>query len=146
MTCTFFGHREIRDEKEVKELLLDTITKLIEEREIKEFLVGDSGRFDRLVLATLRKLSESYDIKYTVVLSYLNVVKDERWEYGTNETVFPEVLEKTPFRFAIDKRNRWMIMNSEMAVTYINTPFGGSQKYAEICEKKGFEIIRLGKI
>ncbi len=146
MICTFFGHREIHNEKEVKQLIFDTVTGLIVERGIKEFFIGDSGKFDRLVLATLRKLSESYDIKYTVVLSYFNVVKDERWEYDTNETIFPEDLERTPLRFAIDRRNRWMIKNSGMVVTYINNSLGGCAKYAEICEKKGYEIIKLGKI
>ncbi len=146
MICTFFGHREIYNTDEVKELLYDILTEIIEKRGIKQFLVGNSGKFDRLVLLSLRKLSHTHNIDYKVVLAYINVDNDECWGYRPNETVFPDILEKTPFRFAIDKRNRWMIKNSGMVVTYINNSFGGSAKYAEICEKKGYEIIKLGKI
>ena len=145
MVCTFFGHREIHNSDEVVAKLNNTIVCLIE-KGVREFLVGCNGNFDRLVLLTLRDLSKTYDIDYKVVLAYLNNSKNECFSYKTGETLFPEDMERCPYRYAIDKRNRWMIKKSKIVVTYINTPFGGSYKYAEICEKKELEIIRLGKM
>ncbi|MBO7218134.1 MAG: hypothetical protein J6V50_05480 [Clostridia bacterium] len=145
MICTFFGHREVNNRDEIAEKLYKTITNLIENRGVKTFYVGNNGSFDRLVLETLRKLSKIYKIEYTVVLAYLNL-NDEYCDYDAKETAYPENLEKTPLRFAIDKRNKWMIGKSDIVVTYVNTCIGGAAKYAEICEKKGMEIIKLGKI
>ncbi len=144
MTCTFFGHKQIHNSDEVCAKLYDTLTDLIKNRGIRKFLVGNNGAFDRTVLKVLRKISETYDIDYTVVRSYINK-KDEYDDVRPHESVYPEVLEKTPLRFAIDKRNRFMINRSEIVLTYIENPFGGAAKYAEICEKCNMEIIRLGK-
>lgn len=145
MTCVFFGHREVYNRDEIAEKLYDTLSYLIENRGVKTFYVGNNGSFDRLVLETLRKLSKICKIEYTVVLAYLNL-NDEYRDYDAKETTYPENLEKTPLRFAIDKRNKWMISKSDIVVTYVNTCIGGAAKYAEICEKKGMEIIKLGKI
>ncbi len=145
MICTFFGHREVGNSDEVAKRLYNTISDLIVKRGVKVFYVGNNGSFDRIVLETLRKLSKIYEIEYTVVLAYLNLNK-EYCDYEVWETVYPENMEKTPPRFAIDKRNRWMIEKSDIAITYINSHIGGAAKYAELCEKKRIEIIGLGKI
>ena len=145
MICTFFGHREINDSKELAEKLYYVLEYLIENKGIRIFYVGHNGGFDSLVLQALRKLSKTYEIKYLVVLAYMNLNK-EYCDYDALETVYPETLEKTPLRFAIDKRNRWMINKSDIAVTYINSHIGGAARYVELCEKKGLQIIKLGKI
>ncbi len=145
MICTFFGHREVQNSDEVAKKLYNTISGLIVNRGVKVFYVGKSGSFDRIVLEILRKLSKTYKIKYTVVLAYLNINK-EYCDYEIGETAYPENMEKTPPRFAIDKRNRWMIEKSDIAITYINSHVGGAAKYVEMCEKKGLEILNLGKL
>ncbi len=146
MICTFFGHREVHNCNEIASKLYDTIYELVENRGVKTFFVGNNGNFDRLVLEVLRTLSKTHDIDYSVVLSYLKVKKDESEVLEASETMYPEMLEEVPQRYAIDKRNRWMIGKSDIVVTYVNTCIGGAVKYAEICEKKGMEIIKLGKI
>ena len=145
MTCTFFGHSEIRDYNEVASKLYDTVYELVEERGVCDFFVGNNGAFDRMALSVLRQISESHNIRYAVVLSYLNRAEDKKL-YKSEETIYPELLESTPGRYAIDKRNRWMIDKSQLAVTYVNTCIGGAAKFADVCEKKGLEIIKLGKI
>lgn len=145
MTCTFFGHSQIHNYNEVISKLYDTVYELVEERGVRDFLVGNNGTFDRMVLNVLRQISESHKISYSVVLSYLNVAEHKEL-YNVEETVYPELLERTPKHYAIDKRNRWMIKRSDIVVTYVNTCIGGAAKFAEICEKRGMEIIKLGKI
>lgn len=145
MICTFFGHREVQNSDEVAKKVYNTISGLIVNRGVKVFYVGNNGSFDRIVLETLRKLSKIYEIEYTVVLAYLNM-NNEYCDYEAGETAYPENMEKTPPRFAIDKRNRWMIEKSDIAIAYINSPVGGAAKYVEICEKKGMEILNLGRL
>ena len=145
MVCTFFGHREVQNSGEIKEKLNITIRRLIENDGVTTFYVGNNGSFDRLVLETLREVSKEYKINYTVVLAYIDFNKED-YDYESRETLYPENLDKTPLRFAIDKRNRFMIEKSDIAVSYINRSIGGAAKQVELCEKKGLRIIKLGKL
>ena len=145
MTCTFFGHSQIHNYNEVISKLYDTVYELVEERGIRDFLVGSNGDFDRMALDVLRQISKSHKVSYSVVLAYLNIAEHKKL-YQFEETVYPELLERTPKHYAIDKRNHWMTRKSEIAITYVNTCIGGAAKFAEICEKRGMEIIKLGKI
>jgi hypothetical protein len=60
-----------------------------------------------------------------------------------SDTVFPEGLEKIPPRFAISKRNRWMIEHSDYVVTYVRHSFGGAAQFKALAEKKGKKAIEL---
>ena len=60
-----------------------------------------------------------------------------------SDTIFPEELAKVPRRFAIDKRNHWMIERSSVVVTYVKNNIGGAAKFKEIAEKKGLNIINI---
>lgn len=48
-----------------------------------------------------------------------------------------------PRRFAIDKRNRWMIDHSDFVITYVSRSFGGAAKFKEIAEKKNRVVINI---
>ncbi len=145
-TCTFFGHRQVHDTAQLSSKLFDTILELIEERGVNLFFVGDSGSFDYLVLKVLRGLKKLYpQIEYYVVLSYLRP-KSEYCLYTEEETIFPDVMTTAHPRFAIVKRNKWMLDSSDIVITYVNSVIGGAAAFAQKAEKKGVEIIRLGSL
>ena len=56
---------------------------------------------------------------------------------GTFETIYPEGLENVPPQFAIDKRNRWMIEQSDFVVVYVKHAIGGAVKFKNIADYKG---------
>ena len=62
---------------------------------------------------------------------------------GMSHTVFPEGLESVPPRYAIDRRNRWMLDRSDYVVTYVRNPYGGAAKYKELAIKKHKTVIEL---
>ena len=69
MVCCFFGHRDAPST--VKPDLIECITSLIEEG-VTEFLVGNQGAFDAIVLSALRLVKEQHPhITYNVVLAYM---------------------------------------------------------------------------
>lgn len=80
-------------------------------------------------------LSESF----SVVLAYM---PDEHIKevYG-EDTLFPDGLENVPKRFAISKRNDWMISHSDIAVCYAWKITGGAAKFKEKAEKMRLKII-----
>ena len=138
-SCTFFGHRDCPEL--VKPALQAAIEHLICCCAVDRFYVGNHGKFDRMVLATLRMLAEDYPwIRYEVVLAYIpqrNQLLD-----GTY-TVLPEGIEQVPKRFAIDFRNRWMLERADYVIAAIDHPWGGAAKYVQRAERIGKEVIHL---
>ena len=137
-TCCFFGHREVTHN--IKDKLIAIIEKLITEDNVTEFYVGHQGQFDWMVYSVLKELKAKYpQIRFTVVLAYM---PDEyiRELYG-EDTLFPDGLENVPKKFAISKRNDWMIQQSEIAVCYVHKITGGAAKFREKAEKKGLKIL-----
>ena len=139
-TCCFFGHREVTHNIRTK--LTAIIEKLITEDGVTDFYVGHQGQFDGMVYSVLKELKVNYpQIRYTVVLAYM---PDEHIKelYG-KDTLFPDGLETVPKRFAISKRNEWMIQQSDYAVCYVHKITGGAAKFRDKAEKKGLQIINV---
>ena len=142
MTCTFFGHRDAPSK--IKQLLRDTVLDLIERQNVRRFLIGHQGNYDRMVLDILDDLSHTYDIRYEVVRAYWPETADPVLD--AYETFLPDGIETVPPRFAIDHRNHWMIDHSDLVVTYVRGPVGGAAKFKKIAENKGKTIIELNDI
>jgi len=135
MKVTFCGHRDAPSD--IIESLRSTVRHLIENRQADTFYVGEQGSFDRMVLSVLREMEAEFDIRYFVVHAY--------YPKENTEGIFPEGLEKVPRRFAILKRNEWMIEHSDAAVTYVISPAGGAAKFRERALKMGKEVTELAK-
>ena len=137
-TCCFFGHREVTHN--IRPKLTAIIEKLITEDDVTEFYVGNQGQFDNMVYFVLNELKAKYpQIRYTVVLAYMpdEHIKDV---YG-NDTLFPDGLETVPRKYAISKRNAWLIQHSGFAVCYVHKITGGAVKFREKAEKRRLQII-----
>lgn len=93
----------------------------------------------------LCQLENAYDIDVKVVLAYLNQKARDSY-YDTDKTVFPEVLDKTPLRFAISKRNLYMIEQSQYMVCYVNNTFSNSYKFVQRAKCLNLQIINIGNL
>lgn len=137
-TCTFFGHRDCPEG--VRPLLRATVEALILEEGVEVFYVGDQGRFDAMVLGVLRELAVQYPhIRYGVVLAY----PPGPGKAVPPESMLPEGMEAVPPRFAIPRRNRWMLARAEYVVTYVTHSWGGAARYAEMARRQGKAILPL---
>ena len=137
-TACFFGHRDVTHDIRTK--LQSIIEQLITEEQINSFYVGHQGQFDSMVRSILKEFGKKYpQIRYTVVLAYM---PDEHIKevYG-EDTLYPDGLETVPRRFAISKRNDWMIQHSGYAVCYVHKITGGAAKFRDKAEKKGLRVI-----
>ena len=136
--CTFFGHRDTPENAE--EPLRKILIQLIEKESVSLFYVGNQGNFDRIVRKVLKFFKQIYPhITYYVVLAYFPNSTQE----DCTDTIYPDGLEWTPPKFAIDKRNRWMLERSDFVVSYVVHTFGGAGKFMELAEKKGKTVINL---
>ena len=139
-TCTFFGHSDAPES--IKPLLFSTLTNLIESDVVNTFFVGNHGNFDRMVARTLEKLKMLYPhIKYSICLAYLPRNK----ELDYSNTIYPEGLENTPPKFAIIKRNEWMLKRADLVVIYMTHTCGGTAKFAELAKVKNKTIINIAE-
>ena len=124
----------------------DTLRSLIENNEADMFYVGNNGEFDGCVLEVLKKLSAEFpNIKYCVVLAYMpnNKNKNEKDDFYYKNSIFPEEVAKSIPKFAIAKRNDWMLQKSDTVVTYVAHSFGCSHKYQEKAIKSGKTVINI---
>ncbi len=140
-SCCFFGHKNCPDR--IKARLLSTIESLIIEKQVRRFYVGSQGSFDRFAYEALCTLENRYQIEFYVVLPYLNRPVEFPY-YDMQKTIFPDVLTKTPARFAIRKRNSYMIQQSNYIISYINDPYSNTYPNMEEAFKKKKHIINLG--
>lgn len=141
MICTFFGHRDCSED--VREKLREAIVGLIEKKSVNTFYVGEQGNFDRLVYAELKDLKKRYpNITFAIVLAYHPGTRQER-SAEECDTLFPEIPENVLPRYAIDKRNRWMIEKADYVITYVRHVTGGAAKYRNAAVKKGKIVIEI---
>ncbi len=142
MTCTFFGHRDTPEK--IEPILRSTLIDLIENKNVDMFYVGNHGGFDHMVKKTLQLLKLDYPhISYAVVLAYMPGKKHNLVYEGCSDTIYPEGLENTPPKYAITKRNRWMINNSDYVVAYVEYSFGGAAQFTSLAEKRGKTVLNL---
>ncbi len=139
MTTAFFGHRDTPCT--IKSGLKQVISTLMKEENIKHFLVGNEGEFDHLVQGVLKELSEKdTTINYSVVLAYLPKKTNT---HHIEQTIYPEGLETIPQRFAINKRNAWMLEKADIVIVYVTAPFGNSFQLMNRAKKKGKKVINM---
>ena len=104
------------------------------------FLLGGYGGVDSLVAHTVHELKRHYPaIHSTLVIPYLNR------EYSTelyDDTTYPP-LEDVPMKFAISKRNEWMVDQADAVVAYVTHGWGGAAATLQYVERKNKRIIRV---
>lgn len=137
MICTFFGHRDAP--YSITEKLCQFIEHLIVDRGIDTFYVGNNGNFDSAATAVLAKMQKKHPyIRCFTIVAYMPKPQDT----FVFETIYPDSLETTPYRFAIAKRNEWMVRNSDYVICYVICN-GGASKYKTMAEKLNKTVINL---
>ena len=119
------------------------LAELIEHSGVDTFYVGRQGDFDGIVLSVLLELADVYPhISYNVVLERLPGKQDDP-ALDLSLTMFPEGLEFAPPRFAISRRNEWMLKRADYVVTYVTHGWGGAAQFAEKAKRQGKAVIDL---
>ena len=139
MIVTFCGHREIQEPEKVRKWLYEAVEALIREG-ADCFYLGGYGQFDSMAAGVVQKLKQKYPhIRSVIVLPYLG---REYNTSGYDESNYPP-LENVPRRYAISKRNEYMVDNADVVVAYVVYGFGGASKAHKYAERKQKRIIRF---
>lgn len=145
-TCCFAGHANVSNQEEIKIKLKTEIINLIEKENVTTFYSGDKGTFDWLCAGMLRRLKEDYPfIKSYLVLAYTLKRDEDYMEYVAEifDDIFYPDIKNTPKRFAILKRNQWMVNNSDFLIAYVEHDWGGAYKTLKYAQRKNIKIINI---
>lgn len=138
MTVTFCGHRDMDQPKAIS-VWLDMLLPSLIEGGASRFYLGGYGGFDALAAAALRRQKEVYPhIEMILVLAYLGRNVDTSRYDGT---AYPP-LEKVPPRYAIIRRNEWMVCESDVVISGVSRSWGGAARTLEFARKKQKIILQ----
>lgn len=142
MTVTFCGHRTIDRPTEVKSWLEEVVRSLILQGSNK-FLLGGYGAFDLMSAHVVHALKAEFpSVESTLVLAYLSTDTDL---HLYDNSLYPP-LENVPPRYAISRRNRWLIENSDVVVAYVQHSWGGAATTLSYAKRKGKAVIAYPNI
>ena len=67
----------------------------------------------------MHEIKSTYtELEFCVVLAYMPT-RSTKIDYDKFNTIYPDGLENVPYKFAICRRNEWMLKRSEIVVTYV---------------------------
>lgn len=119
-------------EKKLKEEIL----KLFEEYDFISFYIGDQGAFDYLSRITVGKLKQKKKLPCEIVYisPYLKMPERGLMKYFESTIYLP--LETVPKKYAILRRNKWMIEQADILIAYVWDITGGTFKTLEYAEQR----------
>lgn len=146
--CSLFGHNYFWSNSDLECRIKSEIINCVENMGITDFLLGGYGGFDITCARFLRELKPIYpQIKSYLVLAYLDKKFDDMDKDYIKKTyddlLFPPI-ENVPKRFAILKRNEWIVNNSDYILFYVNHSWGGACKMLKYANKKKKGYINFG--
>ncbi|MBR5505609.1 MAG: hypothetical protein IKV73_04820 [Clostridia bacterium] len=133
-TVTFCGHSRLplREHEVIRERVCIETEKLIRQG-ATEFLLGGYGEFDNMCARVVKELKTKYPhIISVLVIPYIERDFD-RELYDCSE--YPP-LEKVPRKFAIVKRNQYMVEKADVVVAYVKHTGGCAKTYTYAKRKK----------
>ena len=138
-SCFFIGHRE--GTAEVLPALEQAVEQHIRKYGVRDFIVGNYGGFDRLVIAILARVKEHHPhITLTLLIPYHPSEKPIGLPKNFDRTLYPTGMEQVPRKFAIVRANRYMVDHVDYLIAYAWHPASNARnmlEYARRREEKG---------
>ena len=147
MIVTFCGHRDIFFKNDEEKRLVEELRKILKEAPDAVFYLGDYGQFDTLCNYILKELQKEYPLlKRIFVTPYLDPEYAHlKYAKGYYDEVLYPFTDKVVKRFAISKRNQWMVNKADLVIAYVNYSWGGAVKTFEYAVRKHKRYVNLGR-
>ena len=148
MTITFAGHSYIPSANKIKEMVKEQIRNNIVHGQFITCYLGGYGDFDKICACACRELKKEYpDMEIVYVTPYINISEQvkikEMQSCGLCDTSIYPPIENTPPKFAIIKRNEWMMTNADLVIAYVNCSCGGAHKSLQVAKRRKKRIINI---
>ena len=148
MIITFLGHRRISGYDDLSERIQKTIFENINPKEETFFYCGGYGEFDSLCAKACRLVTGRIpNIQIVFVTPYMTEQQQKKVmqfiRSGLYDSVIYPPLEMTPPRFAIRKRNEWMINEADLIIAYVKQTYGGAFTAMDYARRKKKHVINI---
>ncbi len=148
--CMFCGHREIFDQYNVRECVMNIIIDLIENKGVNVFYTGGMGNFDNICSSCVREVKRKYKgIRLCLIIPYLTkaITNNKRYYEKEYDEIIEPDMGQVFYKGAILKRNRWMAGRSDYMIAYIMYDWGGAYSTFSYGKRKGkIKIIECGDL
>lgn len=146
MIVTFCGHRDFVETAEAENQLTMFLEKYARENVRLVCYNGGYGNFDYFAAKCVQRMQEQYsNIRNCLVLPYIDQPFLDRIAVFTNcfdETIYPP-LENVPRRYAIIRRNEWMVDSADVVIACVKYSWGGAARTLEYARRKRKNIIQI---
>ncbi len=144
--CCFARHSDIW-ENNLPEKIKTAAENLIVNHNVKEFWVGNYGKFDNIAFCAIRELQKVYsDIELDLVIPYLtkDINKNsELYHKKCDNILIADIPQNTPKRFYIKKANEYIVDNSHFLICCIQTSWGGAINTYKYAKRKKLQIFNI---
>ena len=148
MIISFSGHSLIFFEDDVKEIVKEQIRSVLVDNEDVTCYLGGYGDFDRICANACKELKKEYTaMKLIYITPYMSLAEQnkikEMQSYGfIDSSIYPS-LENVPPKYAILKRNEWMMVNADLIIAYVEHSYGGAYKALQVAKRRCKKIINV---
>lgn len=146
MVISFCGHRDFTPDADKEKTIIDILLKYAETEQEIVCYTGGYGTFDWFAASCINKAKKAaHNIVNCLVVPYITSSYLERISLHTkelDEVIYPP-LENIPPKFAIIRRNEWMIDNSDLLIAYVKYSRGGAAKTLEYAKRRRIKIILI---
>ena len=137
MNVTFCGHSQLEEPEKIKVWLKEIIEDLIKQG-AKTFYLGGYGQFDVIAASVLYKMKKQHcNIEIILVLAY----PDKKYDASIYDSSIYPPLENIPRRYAILKRNEYMIEISDIVISCVKYNYCGAYTTIKYTRRKNKQII-----
>ena len=148
MIIAFCGHSLVPFGEKIKQAVKEQIRNSIIKGEKIICYLGGYGDFDSICARACKELKKEYPlIEVVYVTPYIGLsvqakikVMQESGDYDSS--IYPPI-ENVPPKFAILKRNEWMMASADLIIAYVEHDFGGAYKALRFAERKKKKIINI---
>ncbi len=145
MIISFCGHSNYLSNLEDEERLLKLLESVVCGKQV-EFYFGGYGNFDFFALKCAKRYKQLHkNAKLVFVTPYLGKWLNKRkdlLEKNYDNIIYPNI-EHVPLKFAIIKRNEWIIDQADYLFFYVNTHYGGAYRTLLYAHKHNKRYINL---
>ena len=148
MTISFAGHSIIPFGDRIKEAVKEEMRHLIVDGERISCYLGGYGDFDKICACACRELKQEYaDIDVVYVTPYMTEseqakIKEKQRCCLYDSVIYPPIEGVAP-RFAILKRNEWMMTNADVIIAYVDHSYGGAYQSFLVAKRRKKKIINI---
>lgn len=145
MIVTFCGHACFYETNLLEQKLLSLLEDQIGNHDADLYL-GGYGAFDEFAYHCGKKYKEKHpNVRLIWITPYIRQSHSEYQQKKYDEIIYP-AMENVSYKYAISHRNKWMIINADLVIAYIDHNWGGAFQTFQYARRKGKKIFNLADV